>query len=152
MSSVYRCVVYHSIVTACSPSSSSPYSDTLEGWRGVDRGMVPRSEDAMARKQTDPSADIMARLNATGLLPALAAAKVTSRVTGGLRNTVKPRSVTVVKPPVTMSPELSRTISVDPRMYPSGGGQLSYETTPGRNTIERGVVYRSVHISFPEWV
>lgn len=40
----------------------------------------PRVRSAMPRKQADQSSDIMARLNATGLLPVLAASKAAPRV------------------------------------------------------------------------
>lgn len=49
--------------------------------------MAPRPAAQMPRKAPDQSQDIMARLNATGLLPSLAAAKGTPRGAGRPRGT-----------------------------------------------------------------
>lgn len=162
MSSVNRCVIHHRMTA----SRYSPSSAILEGWRGVDRGRVPRSEHEMARKPVDQSADILARLNATGLLPALEAAKTTSRITKTRRSSArtvsaKPASTVRHYPISPIQRQALGTTPItsttafrpdSPQSWTGGDWQLSNTTTPGRTVIEQGVMFRAVHITFPEWV
>lgn len=141
--------------------------------------MVPGSEDAMARKQTDPNAEIMSRLNATGLLPALEAAKTTSRITGARRTSGRGSGTRrgMLRTETTdrrfmihgrraMSPWQARAlgsgegvvVNPDTMSWTNSpqdwriGWSASYVTYPGRETIDQGKLSGAVHVSFPEWV